>query len=50
MDWVCGAFLIARADVLQAIGGLDQRFFMYSEETDWCYRAGAPAGTSTIYR
>jgi N-acetylglucosaminyl-diphospho-decaprenol L-rhamnosyltransferase len=38
-EWLVGAFLIARAEVVRAIGGLDERFFMYSEETDWCYRA-----------
>jgi GT2 family glycosyltransferase len=38
-EWLVGAFLIARAEVVHAIGGLDERFFMYSEETDWCYRA-----------
>jgi GT2 family glycosyltransferase len=41
VDWLVGAFLIARAEVVQAIGGLDERFFLYSEETDWCYRARA---------
>lgn len=38
-EWLVGAFLIVRAEVVRAIGGLDERFFMYSEETDWCYRA-----------
>ena len=37
-DWLCGAFLIARAEVIEQIGPLDDRFFLYSEETDWCYR------------
>jgi N-acetylglucosaminyl-diphospho-decaprenol L-rhamnosyltransferase len=37
-DWLCGAFLIARAEVIEQIGGLDDEFFLYSEETDWCYR------------
>lgn len=37
-DWLCGAFLIARAEVVEQIGPLDDRFFLYSEETDWCYR------------
>ncbi len=37
-DWICGAFLIARAQAVDQIGPLDDRFFMYSEETDWCYR------------
>ncbi len=40
-DWLVGAFLIARAEVITQIGGLDERFFLYSEETDWCYRARA---------
>ena len=37
-DWLVGAFLIARAEALDQVGGLDERFFLYSEETDWCYR------------
>ena len=40
-EWLVGAFLIARAEVIEAVGGLDERFFLYSEETDWCYRAHA---------
>jgi GT2 family glycosyltransferase len=37
-DWLVGAFLIARAEALREVGQLDERFFLYSEETDWCYR------------
>lgn len=37
-DWLVGAFLIARAQALTEVGALDERFFLYSEETDWCYR------------
>jgi GT2 family glycosyltransferase len=37
-DWLVGAFLIARAQALGQVGGLDERFFLYSEETDWCFR------------
>ncbi len=37
-DWLCGAFLIARAEAVGDVGPLDERFFLYSEETDWCYR------------
>lgn len=37
-DWLVGAFLIVRAEALAQVGGLDERFFLYSEETDWCYR------------
>jgi N-acetylglucosaminyl-diphospho-decaprenol L-rhamnosyltransferase len=37
-DWLVGAFLIARAEALADVGPLDERFFLYSEETDWCFR------------
>jgi GT2 family glycosyltransferase len=37
-DWLVGAFLIARTQALLEVGPLDERFFLYSEETDWCYR------------
>jgi len=40
-DWLVGAFLIARAETVRDVGRLDERFFLYSEETDWCYRARA---------
>ncbi len=40
-DWLVGAFLIARAEAVADVGPLDERFFLYSEETDWCYRAHA---------
>ncbi len=38
VEWVVGAFLIARREAVQAVGPMDERFFLYSEETDWCYR------------
>lgn len=37
-DWLVGAFLIVRAQTLTEVGPLDERFFLYSEEADWCYR------------
>lgn len=45
--WVMGASIIARRDVLQAVGGFDERFFLYGEEIDLCLRvrkAGWPIG------
>jgi len=39
LDYVTGACFLIPRDVLQRIGKLDERFFMYFEETDWCYRA-----------
>jgi GT2 family glycosyltransferase len=40
-DWLVGAFLIARRETVEQIGGFDERFFLYSEEADWCFRARA---------
>jgi N-acetylglucosaminyl-diphospho-decaprenol L-rhamnosyltransferase len=38
VDWVVGAFLLARAAAIRDVGPMDDRFFLYSEEVDWCYR------------
>jgi GT2 family glycosyltransferase len=38
VDWLVGAFLIARREAVAAAGLMDERFFLYSEEIDWCYR------------
>jgi GT2 family glycosyltransferase len=37
-DWTTGAFMIARREALEGSGFLDERFFIYSEETDLCLR------------
>lgn len=48
VDWVSGASMMVRAQVLDAIGGLDEGFFLYFEETEFCFRAKA-AGFSVWY-
>ena len=48
VDWVSGACLIVRRDVYEKIGGLDERFFMYSEDVDWCLRIWK-AGYRVVY-
>jgi N-acetylglucosaminyl-diphospho-decaprenol L-rhamnosyltransferase len=37
-DWLSGSFLVARREAIAEVGPLDERFFLYSEEIDWCYR------------
>lgn len=39
VDAVSGAFLMIRRKVVDSIGALDERFFMYGEELDFCLRA-----------
>jgi len=42
-DWVGGACMLVRRATLQHVGLMDEAYFMYSEEMDWCYamhRAG----------
>ena len=43
VDYVEGAALLVRREAFEQAGGLDEGFFMYAEEVDWCYamkRAG----------
>ena len=37
--FVIGSVLLLRAEALAQVGGFDERFFLYAEETDWAYRA-----------
>lgn len=37
--WVSGACLMIKREVVETIGPLDESFWLYTEETDWCYRA-----------
>ena len=48
VDWLTGACLLTRRAVWEQIGRLDDGFFMYSEELDWCRRA-AEAGWERVY-
>ncbi len=39
VDWLPGASMMLRATLLKAIGGFDESYFLYYEETDLCLRA-----------
>ncbi len=39
LDWVTGAFMLVRSEVISSIKGFDEDYFMYTEEVDFCYRA-----------
>jgi GT2 family glycosyltransferase len=38
VDWLVGAFLLVRREAISQVGPMDEGFFLYSEETDWCRR------------
>ena len=48
VDWVSGASMLVRREVFSRIGGLDETFFLYFEETEFCHRAKA-AGFEVWY-
>ncbi len=38
VDAISGSFMMLRREVYRQVGPLDERFFMYGEDLDWCYR------------
>jgi N-acetylglucosaminyl-diphospho-decaprenol L-rhamnosyltransferase len=38
-EWMLGAFLFLRREMLEELGGFDERFRLYGEDIDLCYRA-----------
>jgi GT2 family glycosyltransferase len=39
VDWIVGSFLLMRRECIADVGTLDERFFVYDEDIDWCRRA-----------
>jgi N-acetylglucosaminyl-diphospho-decaprenol L-rhamnosyltransferase len=48
VDWISGACLVARRKALDQVGPLDERFFLYFEDVDWCRRC-RQAGWTVLY-
>ncbi|MBN1163423.1 MAG: glycosyltransferase [Candidatus Krumholzibacteriota bacterium] len=38
VDWVLGACMMVRREAIEQVGPMDERFFLYFEDTDWCFR------------
>lgn len=38
VDVVTGCFMLVRRGAIEQVGMMDEQFFMYGEETEWCYR------------
>jgi len=37
-DWITGAALMTRAEIVGAVGGFNADYFLYAEEIEWCWR------------
>ncbi len=48
VDWMLGACLLTRRQFLQTVGLMDEGFYLYVEDIDWCYRAHQ-AGWQVVY-
>ncbi|HEV2146520.1 MAG TPA: glycosyltransferase family 2 protein [Longimicrobiaceae bacterium] len=47
-DYITGASMLVRSRLLEQVGMLDERYFLYSEEVDWCLRSRA-GGWKLVY-
>ena len=48
-EFVMGACMLVRRSAIAAVGSLDEAFFLFSEETDWCYRFVQAGWTVLFY-
>jgi len=47
-EFVMGAVMLVRREAIAEVGPLDESFFLFSEEVDWCYRF-AQAGWEVVF-
>ena len=50
VEWALGAFLMLRRDAFEAVGGFDERLWMYAEDLDLCWRLRRAAGRPFTFR
>jgi N-acetylglucosaminyl-diphospho-decaprenol L-rhamnosyltransferase len=48
VGWLAGCFILVRGDLLKRLGGFDEQFFYYFEDTDLCWRIW-DSGNSILY-
>lgn len=48
VDWIIGAFIMVSRKAYEMTGGLDDAYFMYAEDLDWCTRI-RKAGLEIVY-
>lgn len=48
VDAISGSFMFLKSEIYKKIGGLDEDFFMYGEDLDWCFRV-QQAGYKVFY-
>lgn len=48
MDYICGCSLLIKKSVIESVGLLDDKYFLYYEDTDWCMRA-RKKGIKTVH-
>jgi len=48
VDWILGGCLLARGSAVARTGPMDERFFLYFEDVDWCFRMWR-AGFEVLY-
>ena len=38
VDWITGAAILTRAEIIGEVGGFNAEYFLYAEEIEWCWR------------